>query len=55
MAKNTGDNYRKGEVKKRSQSENPKNQDWTKRDTEDGKFIDQKTDKKPFKGVRKEK
>ena len=55
MAKNTNEGYRKGEVKDRSQSENPKTEEWTKRDTETGKFIDQKADKKPFKGVRKEK
>jgi hypothetical protein len=28
---------------------------WTKRDDKSGKFIDQKADSKPFKGVRKEK
>jgi hypothetical protein len=28
---------------------------WTKRDDKSGKFMDQKADKKPFKGVRKEK
>jgi hypothetical protein len=27
---------------------------WTKRDTASGRFIDQKADGKPFKGVRKE-
>lgn len=29
--------------------------EWTKRDVEMGKFMDQKADKKPFKGIRKEK
>ena len=28
---------------------------WTKRDDKSGKFMDQKADDKPFKGVRKEK
>ena len=57
MAKNppTGDGCRKGAVKKRSQVHNPKNDKWIKRDTDTGKFIDQKADDKPFKGVRKEK
>lgn len=57
MAKNkpTGDGRRAGAVRQRSQTKNPKTGRWTKRDTETGKFIDQKTDNKPFKGVRKEK
>ncbi len=58
MAKNApyGDNARKGAVKKRSQTYNPKNDSWVKRDADTGRFIDQKTsDNKPFKGVRKEK
>lgn len=57
MAKNTpyGDGHRQGAVKGRSQTHNPKTGNWTKRNTENGRFIDQKTDKDPFKGVRKEK
>jgi hypothetical protein len=57
MAKNPpkGDNRRVGAVKERSQTLNPKNDRWTKRDTNTGKFMDQKADKKPFKGVTKEK
>ncbi len=57
MAKNppTGDGQRIGAVKNRSQSYNPVNKRWTKRDPGTGKFIDQKADTKPFKGVRKEK
>lgn len=58
MAKNppTGDGHRKGQVTGRSQTHNPKTDHWVKRNTKDGKFMDQKTsDKKPFKGVRKEK
>jgi len=50
-----GDGHRKGAVRKRSQTFNPKTSKWTKRDTETGRFIDQKADDKPFKGVRKEK
>lgn len=57
MAKNPpkGDNHRKGAVKDRSQTHNPKTDRWVKRDSETGKFIDQKSDEKPFKGIRKEK
>ncbi|MEX1139683.1 MAG: hypothetical protein WEB33_09920 [Bacteroidota bacterium] len=50
-----GDNARKGAVRDRSQTFNPLKDHWVKRDTETGKFIDQKSDSKPFKGVRKEK
>jgi hypothetical protein len=50
-----GDGHRNGAVKERSQVLNPVNERWTKRDTTTGKFIDQKADKTPFKGVRKEK
>ena len=45
---------RKGAVKARSQALNTKTGKWTKRDDKSGKFLDQKADKKPFKGVRKE-
>ncbi|EKS1845003.1 hypothetical protein ACOZ0N_003568 [Cronobacter muytjensii] len=55
MAKNTGEGYREGSVKDRTQVQNPQNGNFTKRDTETGKFIDQKTDGTPFKGVAKEK
>lgn len=54
MAKNTGNGYRRGSVDNRSQVQNPLNGNWTKRDTETGRFIDQKVDNKPFKGVAKE-
>ena len=50
-----GDNHRKGAVRDRSQVYNPKTKDWTKRDKDTGRFIDRKSDDKPFKGVRKEK
>ncbi len=56
MAKNppVGDNARRGAVRDRSQTYNPRVQRWTKRDDSSGRFMDQKTDGKPFKGVRKE-
>ena len=50
-----GDGHRKGAVRKRSQTYNPHNDRWTKRDKDTGRFIDQKSDDNPFKGVRKEK
>lgn len=57
MAKNppVGDNHRIGAVRDRSQTHNPRTNAWVKRDTTTGRFIDQKSDQKPFKGVRKEK
>jgi len=54
MAKNTGKGYRKGAVDDRSQVHNPQNDRWIKRDSDTGRFIDQKADLEPFKGVRKE-
>ena len=56
MAKNKpyGDNRRIGAVKNRTQVYNPHNGRWTKRD-EFGRFMDQKADAIPFKGVVKEK
>jgi hypothetical protein len=57
MAKNapTGDGHRIGAVKDRTQVYNPQNETWTKRDKGTGRFLDQKSDGKPFKGVTKEK
>lgn len=55
MAKNTGDNYRRGEVRDRSQTHNPKTDTWTKRNSDTGRFMDGKKDGQPFKGVRREK
>ncbi|MCA8831921.1 hypothetical protein [Hymenobacter pini] len=57
MAKNppTGDNARKGAVRKRSQTFNPTTEQYVKRDAETGRFMDVKEDGKPFKGVRREK
>jgi len=44
MAKNPpyGDNHRHGQVTDRSQTYNPQNDRWVKRDTTTGRFIDQK-------------
>jgi len=50
-----GDGHRNGSVKGRTQVYNPKTDAWVKRDTDSGRFIDMKSDDKPFKGVRKEK
>ncbi len=50
-----GDGYRHGAVRKRSQVYNPENDRWIQRDKDTGRFMDQKADNKPFKGVRKEK
>jgi hypothetical protein len=56
MAKNApvGDNARRGAVRERSQVFNPTTETWTKRDSNSGRFMDQKKDGTPFKGVRKE-
>ena len=56
MAKNPpkGDGHRIGAVRGRSQTQTP-NGDWVKRDTATGRFMDVKSDGKPFKGVRREK
>lgn len=51
----SGDRHRNGAVKGRSQTFNPKTEQWVKRDSETGRFIDVKKNGKPFKGVRKEK
>jgi len=49
-----GDNHRNGSVRDRSQTYNPKTDTWVKRDTDTGRFMDQKSDGTPFKGVAKE-
>jgi hypothetical protein len=46
---------RVGAVKDRTQVYNPQIDRWTKRDKDTGKFMDQKEDGTPFKGVTKEK
>ena len=55
MAKNTGKDFRRGAVDNRSQVHNPQTDQFVKRDTNTGQFIDVKQDGKPFKGVTKEK
>jgi hypothetical protein len=56
MATNSpkGDGHRHGSVRNRSQVKNPVNGNWTKRNTKNGKFMEQKNDGKPFKGVTRE-
>jgi hypothetical protein len=55
--KPTGDNARKGAVRKRTQIKTKVQGEerWTKRSKKSGQFMDQKKDPKKFKGVRKEK
>lgn len=57
MAKNrpTGDNARVGAVKGRTQVYNPTIDRFVKRDSATGRFMDVKSNDKPFKGIRKEK
>ncbi|MBV6410669.1 MAG: hypothetical protein GAKPKEKM_01491 [Rhodocyclaceae bacterium] len=50
-----GDGHRNGAVLHRSQTFNPLTERWVKRDSDSGKFMDQKSNGQPFKGVRKEK
>jgi hypothetical protein len=52
MGRNTGDGYRVGSVRARSQFEH--NGTWFKRDTETGQIMNGKADGEPFKGVAKE-
>jgi hypothetical protein len=54
MAKNTGSGHRIGAVKDRAQTTTSSGNS-VKRDTKTGRFMDVKSDKAPFKGVRKEK
>ncbi|CCB66003.1 MULTISPECIES: hypothetical protein [unclassified Hyphomicrobium] len=49
-----GDGHRNGAVRDRSQTHNPKTDQWVKRDDKTGRFMDVKQDGTPFKGVRKE-
>ena len=57
MAKNgkVGDGHRNGAVRDRSQTYNPKTEQWVKRNASSGRFMDVKQDGTPFKGVTKEK
>ena len=50
----TGDGHRNGAVRDRSQVFNPKTETWVKRNSDTGRFMDQKQNGTPFKGVRKE-
>ena len=55
MAKNSPKGPgRRGAVKGRSQTKNTKTGRWVKRDRATGRFMDQKSDGKSFKGVTKE-
>ena len=56
LATNTpyGDGQRKGAVESRSQTQTGSGH-WVKRDANTGRFMDVKSDGKPFKSVRKEK
>jgi len=46
---------RRGEVKGRTQFQNPKTKLWVKRDNNTGRIMDNKTSGGKFKGVRREK
>ncbi len=50
----SGDGHRNGMVRDRSQTQTPAG-NYVKRDANTGRFMDVKSDKKPFKGVRREK
>ena len=51
MAKNTGDNYRIGSVKDRSQLKNPRTGLFVKRNDATGRFTAVKTSGGDFKGI----
>jgi hypothetical protein len=53
MAKNTGEDFRKGSVNNRTQVQNPENSTWVKRDAGNGQFMGAKSGD-PYKGVAKE-
>jgi hypothetical protein len=53
MGKNTGDNYRIGSVRDRSQTYNPRNDTHVKRNDHTGRFMGAKSGA-PYKGVAKE-
>ena len=50
-----GDGHRNGAVRDRSQTYNPKTEQYVKRDKDSGRFLDVKQDGNKFKGVRREK
>ncbi|WP_374426099.1 hypothetical protein [Paracoccus sp. (in: a-proteobacteria)] len=53
MGKNTGEGYRKGAVKARTQYQRDDGA-WQKRDERTGQFMEVKQSEGPFKGVAKE-
>lgn len=53
MGKNTGEGYRRGAVRSRTQFQQP-NGDWQKRDESTGQLMERKSSPGPFKGVAKE-
>jgi len=53
MAKNTGNDFRRGAVTGRTQFQQP-NGDWQKRNERNGQFMERKASPGPFKGVAKE-
>lgn len=53
MAKNTGEGFRRGSVKNRTQFQRPDG-NYQKRNEGTGHFMEGKADGKPFKGVAKE-
>lgn len=55
MARNTNNGTRKGAIRERTQVFNPTTGHYVKRDASTGKFMDVKSDGKPFKGVVTEK
>lgn len=54
MARNTGNNYRNGAVKERSQVQSFFG-NWLKRDAKTGRFMSGKEDGSSYKGIRREK
>ena len=52
MAKNTGNGHRVGIVTGRTQTFNPKTEQYVKRDAKTGKFLSSK--ETPFKNIKKE-
>jgi len=50
-----GDGHRNGAVREGFKVFNPKTEQWVKRDTNTGRFIDVNQNGQPHKGVRKEK
>ena len=54
MATNTNTGSRKGAVKSRTQTFNPSNGLYVKRDSQTGQFLGVKKDGKPYKGITKD-